>query len=172
MRGSRKNGTPASPRTTDKRLQDASRRLKNQHRMNVQVGSGLGTDLDPIWSPCWDHFGTMLGHKMRSKKCFKKSAPPDSNEDLLTCQEPPGQPPPLFARSNLQLNSFGQVSLSLSLSCLCLFFCLCLKPTWTGVSVSVSVSVSVLSLSLSLSHLSDMLQLSVEKESLEASVDC
>ena len=110
---------------------------------------------------------------MLQKKCPARLKQPPINM--------PGAPrtaPPLFARSNLQLNSFGQVSLSLSLSCLCL----CLKPTWTGVSVSVSV----LSLSLSLEqlsdrlhltvehveHFSDMLQLSVEKESVEASVDC
>ena len=51
--------------------------------------------------PFWDH----VGEKGRSKKYFKNSAPPDANCTLLTCPEPPGQPP-LFARYNLQLNSF------------------------------------------------------------------
>ena len=82
--------------------------------MNVQVGSGLGTDLDPIWSPCWDHFGTMLGEQMRSKKCFKNSVPPDATWPLLTCPEPPGQPP-LFARYNLSI-SIEQLSDRLQLS--------------------------------------------------------
>ena len=67
--GSSKNGPPASPRTTDKRLQDASRRLKNQHRMNVQVGSGLGTDLDPFGA----HVGTILG-PCWVIKCVQKNA--------------------------------------------------------------------------------------------------
>ena len=65
--------------------------------------------LDPFWGPFWDHFGTILGKQMRSKKCFKKRCPSNANYELLTWREPPRDPPLICAEQFSNSNSFRKV---------------------------------------------------------------